>query len=101
MMMIREIMPLLTKTKGEIEMKYEVREIDAWMDADGWAWNTSYFLGTFETRAKDEKRAFCNYLKKTRGIVFKKNRTRIFWDGDVYEICDRKTGEPLFAAIPA
>lgn len=82
-------------------MKFEVREIDAWMDEDGWSWNTSYFLGNFETHAKNEKRAFCNYLRSTRGIVFKKNRTRILDDGFVYEIVDRKTGEPLFAAIPA
>lgn len=82
-------------------MKFEVREIDAWMDVDGWCWNTSWRLGDFETRAKNEKRAFCDYLRKTRGIVFKKNRTRILFDGDVYEIVDRKTGEPLFAAIPA
>lgn len=87
--------------RGNIKMKFEVREIDAWMDVDGWYWNTSWRLGDFETRAKNEKRAFCDYLRKTRGIVFKKNRTRILFDGDVYEIVDRKTGEPLFAAIPA
>ena len=80
-------------------MKYEVREIDALRDDDGWIWNTSYHIGEFTTRAKNEKRAFCAYLKK-RGVVFKVNRTLIDFDGDVYEIVDRKTGEPLYAAIP-
>jgi len=83
-------------------MKFEVREIDGWRDIDGWSWNSSFFLGNFITNAKTvkgEKRAFCNFLRK-RGIVFKKNRTLIDFDGAVYEIIDRKTKEPLFAAIP-
>ena len=78
---------------------FEVREIDALRDDDGWIWNTSYHVGEFTTRAKDGKRAFCAYLKR-RGVVFKVNRTLIDYDGDVYEIVDRKTKEPLYAAIP-
>lgn len=80
-------------------MKFEVREIDAWMDCDGWTWNTSYLVGHFTTNAKNEKRAFCAFLRKN-GIAFKINRTLIDFDGDVYEIIDRKTKEPLYAAIP-
>jgi hypothetical protein len=78
---------------------YEIRQIEAWMDGDGWYWNTSYHLGEMKTKAKDEKKAFTNWLRN-HGITFKKNRTRIYFDGDIYEIVDRKTGEPLFAAIP-
>lgn len=86
------------------KFEYEVRQIDAIIDNDfdsivSWSWNTSYFLGSFKTAAKDEKRAFTAFLRK-HGIVFKKNRTLISFDGDVYEIIDRKTKEPLFAAIP-
>lgn len=80
-------------------MKFEVREIDAWMEDNNWTWNTSFFVGTFTTNAKDEKRAFCNFLRK-HGIIFKVNRTLIDFDGSIYEIVDRKTKEPLFAAIP-
>lgn len=81
---------------------YDVRQIDAWGNKiDGYEWNTSYFLGTLETSAANEKRAFTRYLKNKHGIVFKKNRTRIEYDGSVYEIVDRKTGEPLFAMIPS
>ena len=80
-------------------MKYEIRQIDSLYDGDTWTWNSSYLLTTFQTKAKNEKRAFVNALKKY-GIAFKKNRTRIEYDGDIYEITDRKTGEPLFAMIP-
>lgn len=79
---------------------YDVREIDAWSDAEsGWTWNTSYHIGTMETAAEDVRRALTAYLKK-RGIVFKLNRTIIQDDGSVIEIQDRKTKEPLYAAIP-
>lgn len=80
-------------------MKYEVRQIDAWNSPDGWTYNDSWHVGEFRTNARNEKRAFTNFLKR-HGIVFKKNRTRIEYDGDIYEIQDRKTREPLFAAIP-
>ena len=80
-------------------MKFEIREIDAWMDTEGWTQNTSYKLGVMETAAKNEKQAFTRYLKK-KGIVFKKNRTLIDYDFDIYTIIDRKTKEPLYEAIP-
>ena len=79
---------------------YDIREIDAWIDPDGgWSWNSSFHIGTMETAAKDEKRALSAFLKK-RGICFKLNRTIIYDDGSIIEIQDRKTKEPLFAAIP-
>ena len=81
-------------------MKFEIREIDAWMDCDGWTWNSSYHIGEFTTNAKNEKRAFTNALARIAGIRFKLNRTIIYDDGDIIEIQDRKTHEPLFAAIP-
>lgn len=80
-------------------MRYEVREIDAMNDGESWYWNTSFRVGEFTTRAKNEKRAFCAFLRKN-GIVFKVNCTLIDFDGDVYEIIDRKTKMPLYAAIP-
>ena len=82
------------KTKYE----FEVREIDAIMDGDFWSWNTSYFLFDFSTAAKDEKRAFLRALKN-RGIVFSVP-VYVDFDGDIYEIRERKTDCPLFASIP-
>lgn len=83
-----------------MKTRFEIRQVDAWHDGIWWTYNTSYKLGEMLTSAKNEKKAFANYLKNKHGIVFKKNRTRIEFDGDIYEITDRKTGEPLFAAIP-
>lgn len=78
---------------------YEVREIDAWLYDDCWTWNTSYVVGTFTTAAQDTARAFRHYLK-TQGVTFRRGTTRTEYDGDVYEIVDRKTGAPLYAAVP-
>lgn len=79
--------------------RYEVRQIDAWMYDDEWTWNTSYLVGTFVTYSQNIPRALRRYLKQ-QGITFVKGRTRTEYDGNVYEITDRKTGKPLFAAIP-
>lgn len=82
-------------------MKFEIRQLDAWgNNEDVYEVNTSYLMGKMETSAKNEKAAFTNYLKNKHGIIFKKNRTRIEFDGDCYTITDRKTNEPLFVAIP-
>lgn len=82
-----------------MKYSYDIRQIDAWADAEcGWTWNESWSYGEMETSG-DPRRALTRYLKK-RGITFKRNRTRINYDGSVYEIQDRKTKEPLFAAIP-
>ena len=84
------------------KFKFEIREIDAWNygEEEGWIWNTSYHMGDMVTSAKNEKRAFTGWMKKHAGITFKPNRTLIEYDGDAYTIIDRKTKEPLFAAIP-
>ena len=97
-----------TNQRGETTMKntkgysFEIREIDAlnYGEDEGWIWNTSYHIGEMTTKAKDEKKAFTAWMKRHLGISFKPNRTLIEYDGDVYTIIDRKTKEPLFAAIP-
>lgn len=76
---------------------YEIREVDALAYDDGWTYNTTYRLGEFTT-AGDVPRAFRRALAKM-GIQFYKGRTVTEYDGDVYEIVDRATHEPLFAAI--
>ncbi len=81
-------------------MKFEIRQLDAWGNNDeGFEINESWFMGTMTTHAKDERQAFTRYLAKAHGIVFKRNRTRIEFDGDCYTIIDRKTKKPLFIAI--
>ena len=82
-------------------MEWEIREIDAWGNKqDGYEWNTSYHVGDYTSDAKDQKRAFVHQLNR-HGIFFKLNRTVIVDDGDILEVRDRKTTEPLYAAIPS
>jgi len=84
--------------KNATPAAFEVREIDALAYDDGWTYNTTYRLGEFTT-AGDVPRAFRRALKRL-GVTFYRGRTVTEYDGDVYEICDRATHEPLFAAIP-
>ena len=82
-----------------MKFEYEIRQIEAWADIEGWTWNNSFNLGTFSTRAADHKRAFLNALHNL-GIVCKRGACYVDYDGSIYELRERKTGMPLFAAIP-
>ena len=77
---------------------YELRQIDSIYYIDGWQWNDSCNIGHFETKAKDEKRAFIRALNK-KGVFFKKNKTIIYSDDYIFEVQDRKTKQPLYAAM--
>ena len=82
-------------------MKYELRELDAWGNKeDGYTYNTSYHIGYMVTSAKNERRAILNHLRKHHGIIFKRASIKTIYDGDIYEICCRKTEQPIIAAIP-
>ena len=58
-----------------------------------------YFLGMKKAGFKIIDQPQYYYLK-SQGVTFAPHATRTEYDGDVYEIVDRKTGEPLFCAIP-
>lgn len=80
--------------------KFEIRQIDAWAEAEGgWTWNDSIKVGEFKTSATDEKRAFLYALHKL-GIVCKRGRMAVINNDDIFELQDRRTGQPLYAAIP-
>lgn len=87
---------------------YEIRRVDALAEYDdpsdtsekpGWTYNETWHLGEFTTTSADVSRAFRRALSKL-GVSFHRGRTRTEYDRDVYEIVNRKTGEPLFIAIP-
>lgn len=79
---------------------YEIRQIDALTDPEcGWDWNESYYISDMETAAHNIPAAFRRALEKA-GIYLVPHKTETTFDGSVYEIIDRKTKEPLFAAIP-
>ena len=80
-------------------IRFEIRQVDAWNDGDGWTYNTTYPLGSFTTAAQNERRAFYRALARL-GIRFYRGKVRAVDDETVIEIIDRKTAEPLFVAIP-
>ena len=80
-------------------MKFEIKQIDAWPDGEGWTYNESFRIGEFSTKAKNIKQAFCRALHGL-GVVFYRGRVVVVDDGDFLEIQNRKNGEPLFVAIP-
>lgn len=80
-------------------IKFEIRQVDAWNSPEGWTYNDSYSLGNFVTAAQNERRAFYRALSRL-GIRFNRGAVRAVDDGWNLEIIDRKTGAPLFAAIP-
>ena len=85
--------------KASYKIGFEIRQIDAWNDGDGWTYNASFHIGVFTIKANDEKRAFLNALHR-HGVVCKRGFCRVDFDGEIYELVNRKTGEPLYAAIP-
>ena len=82
-----------------MKYKYELRQIDAWADCDGWIYNQTWKLAEYETAAKDHKTAFLRALHKI-GVSCKRGKCRVETDGSIYELVDRKTLEPLFCAVP-
>lgn len=94
----------MARHASEPASRYEVRQVEAWADGEEgtWTWNQSWHLGDFYTRRETRAgiaRAFTKYLKTKHKITFKVNRTLIEGQYDLLEIVDRKTKEPLFAAI--
>ena len=84
-------------------LEYEIRQVDALQEEEGyWVWNTSYHIATVSIPAnvKDLESALLYRMRKA-GIVSRPGRTRLVSiDGNLYELQDRKTGEPLIAFIP-
>ena len=80
-------------------MKFEIRQIDAWPDGEAWNYNESFRIGEFSTKAKNVKQAFFRALHGL-GVFFYRGRVVVVDEGDLLEIQNRKSGEPLFVAIP-
>ena len=80
-------------------MKFEIRQIDAWFDGEAWTYNESFRIGEFSTKAENVKRAIYQTIQKI-GVVFYRGRIVVVDEGDLLEIQNRKSGEPLFVAIP-
>ena len=77
---------------------YELRQVDAWDDGEGWTYNETWPLVTYRhDTAYNDARAMHRALNRL-GITCNPGRTATEYDGDVIEIVDRKTGRPLFVS---
>lgn len=81
------------------KQNYEIREYEAWDDGEFWTVNQSWEVCRFSSAARDEERLFRRELKK-HGIQFKCGTTEVCFDGNIFEIVNRKTQEPYYALIP-
>lgn len=81
-------------------LRFEIRQVDAYEEEDScWCWNESIHLSDFAVASTTNlPRKFVRELNKL-GIHFAPNRTLVYDDGDLLEIVDRKTKQPLFAAL--
>lgn len=84
--------------------KFELRSIDAWRYDGLWEWNASYKLedGFYIAEHALNTRSLLQILRQADYLSnASKGKLTIWTDGDVYEIQNRKTGEPLLALIPS
>lgn len=83
-----------------MKYKYELRQVEAWRDGESWSYNNSFHIADYAvSESADGKRAFLRAMHKN-GFVCKRGMTRVETDGSMFELVNRKDGEPLMAAIP-
>lgn len=80
---------------------YQIRVVDAWSDGEGWTYNESHHLAyaTISNKTKNIEEALLYHMRK-HGLVSKRGKTRLEYDGSIYELVERATGKPLVAFIP-
>lgn len=78
--------------------RFELRTVDAWAEPDGgWVWNESRHVGYLDTFSRNVRRAF---RRAVRRLGWDYGRSyAVQYDGDVYELVDRKSGKPVFACL--
>lgn len=86
-------------------MEARIVSIEAWREPEGgWTWNNQWLVAEL-SREQAEKlttpRKLCRYLREI-GRLSEHSRGRVrvehtAGDPDMYEVCDKGTGEPLFA----
>lgn len=81
-------------------LRFEIRQVDAYEDEEScWCWNESIRLSDFTVVSTTNiPRKFVRELHKL-GVYFVPNRILVYDDGDLLEIVDRKTKQPLFGAL--
>lgn len=82
-----------------MNIKYELRDVEAWACDDGWTWNNSFHLADYYAEDQDPCTTFIEALEEY-GIFPNWDHVYIADDMDVLELRDKETDEPYFAAIP-
>ena len=80
-------------------MKYELRDVDAMIEGDSWCYNASYKMSEFICKTDNPKRAMLKALHKA-GVSCNRGKCVVIDDGDILELIERKSKEPLFCAVP-
>ena len=74
---------------------YELRVIDAWRYDDRWIWNISFRVRDVSILEGSEEAELLSYIApEERAEVY------VACDGDVFELRERKTDEPIMALVP-
>ena len=74
---------------------YELRVIDAWRYDDRWIWNISFRVRDVSILEGSEEAELLSYIApEERAEVY------VACDGDVYELRERETDEPIMALVP-
>ena len=77
---------------------YTVLSIDAWRNPEGWDWNSWHKVGTVELSTLDNARAVLRAMRESGYLSdYSKGRVSLYDDQWNIVICDRATGEPIFA----
>ena len=77
-------------------MKYELRQIDAWNDESGWAWNDSFAIAS--AVAETPEHALAVLLEKTQ-ITFRCQIRIVEFGENALEVQNKNTDEPLLAVM--
>ena len=74
---------------------YELRVINAWKYDDVWVWNNSFRVRDVSILEGSEEAELLSYIApEERAEVY------VACDGDVFELRERKTDEPIMALVP-
>lgn len=80
---------------------FDILSVDAYDEygtGGNWVWNYALHIGKMKVEdCRDDVKAFKRWLwnhgVKLRGF-------EVVSDGEILEVCNRESGEPVFAAVP-
>lgn len=86
--------------KEESYYEVEIRSVEAWRTQEGWEWNQTFFedrLIMAESVLASSRKLLAALREEGFLSEWSKGRVRVFDEGDLIEIQDKNTDEPIFA----